>query len=244
VTDETSIEVAQLNDHVWELCLSRPEKRNAITSAMAREITAVVRHLERESAARAIVIRGRGPVFCAGADLGEFEALTPGSASSSYQRGGGLLEVLEVIRDSSLPIVCAVHGAAIGGGLALAATAAICVATHGCRFELPEARLGLFPAPLIPFLVPRTGVSRAIGLALLAEAFDAERALNVGIVDEVVAEDALEERIGRIAELIGAREESTINAGMAIRRWLLDAQQSRTTAEVGRMVGAIFGRAE
>lgn len=159
--------------------LDRPERRNAMSPAMVASLLALLRgDIARE--AGAIVIHGAGTGFCAGSDLSHLAAMSPGQRSE-FEADCGLLSRL--MTAFPRPILCAVHGFAIGGGLTLAAAADIVVTTPDARWSLPEVPIGLFPAWGLAPVARRTGAPRARQLSWGIDTLDGQTAQSWGLVD-------------------------------------------------------------
>lgn len=188
-------------DGVAEIRLNRPDRMNALTTTMRREVTDAL--AQAASEARAILLTGNGPGFCAGQDLmdaGGFDDL-------DLQKT--LLEeykpMLDALRDSPVPTLCAVNGAAAGAGANLALAADIVIAAESATFLQAFARIGLVPDAGGTFMLPRRiGMARALGHCLLADKITAAQALDWGLIWEVVADDALEDHARAMAIRLAA----------------------------------------
>lgn len=174
---------------VW-LTMNRPEIRNAL----ARELVAALRDgMERaiaDDGARAIVLAGAGPAFCAGADVNQYRVAS--DRSEVIADGERLFDLLDTISASPRPVIARVQKAAFGGAIGLVAAADLVVASEGTRFSLSEARLGLVPAVIGKSVVRALGPRQARAVMLLAEPFGPEEALRIGLIDRVVPEDGLD----------------------------------------------------
>jgi enoyl-CoA hydratase/carnithine racemase len=163
---------------VARIFLNRPEKANALDSAM---LDALRRALENVDA-RVVVLGGRGKAFCGGADIHELKSLTASTAGAFVER---IHQVCRAIRELPVPVVARLHGAVIGAGLEIAAACDLRVASQGTKFAMPEVRLGI-PSVVEAALLPRLmGSGRAAWLVLTGEPIDAARALEWGLVEEV-----------------------------------------------------------
>ena len=171
----------ELEDAVARIFLNRPEKANALNSAMLSALAGALESLDRE-ALRVVVIAGRGRNFCGGADSAELKALIPANAASFVEK---IHHVCKAIRDLPVPVVAQLHGAVIGAGLEIAAACDLRVAVEGTKFSMPEVRLGI-PSVVEAALLPRLmGSGRAAWLVLTGEAIDARRALEWGLIEDV-----------------------------------------------------------
>ena len=174
----------ELEDSVARIFLNRPEKANALNSAMLVALAQVFSSLDLETL-RVVVVAGRGRNFCGGADAAELKALVPANAGAFVEK---IHQVCKAIRDLPVPVVARLHGAVIGAGLEIAAACDLRVAAEGTKFSMPEVRLGI-PSVVEAALLPRLmGSGRAAWLVLTGDAIDARRALDWGLVEEVAAD--------------------------------------------------------
>ncbi|MEP7297007.1 MAG: enoyl-CoA hydratase-related protein [Burkholderiales bacterium] len=201
--------------------LDAPATRNALTDAMVASLVDAVRLAESTPATRALVIRGAGGTFCAGGDFSGFRSAMATSApadgidpiAASNRRFGDLLEQL---RDLGVASIAVVEGAAMGGGCGLAAACDIVLAADTAKFAMPEVTLGLPPAQIAPFVAARLGHSAALRLMLTGRRIDAAEALACGLVDEVLAADALDARIAQLLGELARAEPQALRATKAI----------------------------
>jgi len=173
----------ELEDAVARIFLNRPEKANALNSAMLSALAETLTSLDRETL-RVVVIAGRGRNFCGGADSVELKALNPQTAPEFVTR---IHKVCSAIRELPVPVVAQLHGAVIGAGLEIAAACDLRVAAENTKFSMPEVRLGI-PSVVEAALLPRLmGSGRAAWLVLTGEPIDARRALEWGLIEEIGA---------------------------------------------------------
>src|SRR5688572_12949452 len=164
---------------VARIFLNRPEKANALNSAMLEELCEVFRNLNDLQVA---VLAGKGKTFCGGADTSELNNLTTKTAGAFVEK---IHRVCAGIRDLPVPVVARLHGAVIGAGLEIAAACDLRVAADGTKFAMPEVKLGI-PSVVEAALLPRLmGSGRAAWLVLTGEAIDARRALEWGLIEEI-----------------------------------------------------------
>jgi enoyl-CoA hydratase len=171
----------ELEDAVARIFLNRPEKANALNSAMLSALAGALESLELETL-RVVVIAGRGRNFCGGADSAELKALNPQTAAEFVTR---IHSVCSAVRALPVPVVIQLHGAVIGAGLEIAAACDLRVAAEGTKFSMPEVRLGI-PSVVEAALLPRLmGSGRAAWLVLTGEPIDTRRALEWGLIEEI-----------------------------------------------------------
>jgi len=192
----------QIQGRVARVFLNRPEVRNAFNDRVIVELTEAFRRLGADSGIRAIVLGGHGKAFCAGADLSWMRSM----AGFDWEQNRGdaqvLAEMLWELDRCPLPVVGRVQGDCYAGGMGLAAVCDVLVAAQGVHFCLSEARLGLLPATISPYVIRAMGAQQARRYFLTAERFSAEQARAMGFVHEVVAPEALEPRVGEIVAML------------------------------------------
>lgn len=171
--------------HVLRVTLAKPERRNAFDAALIAELTEAFSDV---GDARAVLLEGEGPSFCAGADVEWQRSAIDLSYDENVEDAMRLCRMLEAIDSCPAPVVCCVHGFALGGGSGLVACADIAVAWPDAVFGFTEVRLGIIPAVISPFVLPKIG-DAARRYFLTGERFTAETALRIGLVSEV-SEDA------------------------------------------------------
>src|SRR6476646_2268803 len=177
---------------VTRIFLNRPEKVNALHSALLDSLLQLVMRLEADPNLRVVVLGGRGKAFCGGADVQELCALNASNAGGFVQK---IHAVCDAIRKLPVPVVARLHGAVIGAGLEIAAACDLRVAAEGTRFAMPEVRLGI-PSVVEAALLPRLmGSGRAAWLVLTGEAIDARRAHEWGLIEQVGGDDAVDQVI-------------------------------------------------
>jgi methylglutaconyl-CoA hydratase len=206
---------------VARVTLARPEVRNAFNAELIAELAWTFEAFAEElpDQLRAVVLAGDGEVFCAGADI-EWQRASIGlSMEENEADAGRLQEMLAAVDECPVPVIAAVHGAALGGGMALCCVADITLATSDATFGFTEVKLGLMPAVISPFVLPRIGEGAARALFLTGERFGWERAERIGLVSETVPDrQALAVRVeALLGELRSAGAEAARNAKAVIR---------------------------
>ena len=184
--------------NVLRVTLARPERRNAFDATLIAELTNAFADV---GDARVVVLAGDGPSFCAGADVEWQRSSIDLSYDENVEDAMRLYRMLEAIDSCSAPVVCLVHGYALGGGSGLVACADVAVAHPETVFGFTEVRLGITPAVISPFVLPKIG-SAARRYFLTGERFGADVALRIGLVHEVAAstEKAVSEVVDALLE--------------------------------------------
>lgn len=199
--------------------LSRPEVRNAFNAEMIRALSSAFEELGVDQDVRAIVLSGEGRAFCGGADIAWMRASLDLSYEENVAGAQAMSDMFRAIDRCPKPVVCRIHGAALGGGAGLAAVCDIVVAGSDAIFGFTEVKLGIIPAVISPFVLAKIGASHARALFLTGERFDAKRALAIGLVHNVVINDALDESIETVVnEILGAGPDAVAAAKALIPR--------------------------
>jgi enoyl-CoA hydratase len=197
----------EMDAGVARVFLARPEKANALTSPMLAQLAESIEKLRGDETLRAVVLAGRGKAFCGGADTGELSRLDASNAGAFVD---AIHRVCHAIRALPVPVVAQLHGAAIGGGLEIAAACDLRIAAEGTKFVMPEVRLGI-PSVVEAALLPRLmGAGRAAWLVLTGEAIDARRAFEWGLVEEVAGD--VQESTQRLVESLLAGDRAALAA--------------------------------
>src|SRR3954465_272043 len=187
---------------VATITLNRPEKRNAISHALVDELLAAFDEIERSSSlsgALVVILTGAGKAFCAGMDLDELHALLGRTHEENVQDSSRMARIFRRIYDFPLPTIAAVNGAAIGGGTGFATMCDFTLAVPEAKFGYTEVRIGFVPAIVSSMLVWQVGHKIARDLLLTGRLIDAAEAHALGLVNEVVAPEALQERARALA---------------------------------------------
>ena len=198
------------------IVFDHPERRNAITAEMWREIPKAAEALDADPEVRVVVLRGAGDVaFVSGADISEFEESRSGASAEKYDRQNGeAFAALEAIRK---PTIALVHGFCVGGGCALSLSADIRYAAEDAVFAIPAGRLGLgYHSGGLENLVKVVGLPFAKEIFFTARRFSAEEALRMGLVNQVFSKAELDQAVLDIAEGIAANAPLTLRSGKLV----------------------------
>ncbi|WP_341891043.1 enoyl-CoA hydratase/isomerase family protein [Variovorax sp. YR752] len=206
----TTLDV-QREGHVARVYLNRPEVRNAFNDGVIGELTQAFAGLGADATLRCIVLGGHGKAFCAGADLNWMRAMAGYSWEQNRADAQALADMLWTIYSCPVPVVGRIHGDCYAGGLGLAAVCDVLVAAEGVQFCLSEAKLGLLPATIGPYVVKAMGEQAARRWFVTAERFSAAQAHAMGFVHELVAPEALDTKVDELVAALVA------NGPMAVR---------------------------
>jgi methylglutaconyl-CoA hydratase len=206
-----------LKDGVLTLTLSRPDKRNALDSALIEALHAALDDADADSAVRVVAIRGAGKDFCAGADLSELLASADRAPADNERDALRLGELFLRIRKLARPVVAVVHGRALAGGAGLATACDIVLAARSAQLGYPEIQRGFVPAMVMTILRRLAGERAAFDLVATGRVLPAEEARALGLVTRTVDDDALD---AAAAELLAALASRSATA-LALTKQLL-----------------------
>jgi methylglutaconyl-CoA hydratase len=185
------------------LTLNKPERHNAFDEMLIAEITAGLRELEKNPQVRAVVLSSSGKSFCAGADLNWMKRAAGYTPEENLRDSRNLAALLSTLNELSKPTVARIQGPAYGGGVGLVAACDIAVATFEAQFALTEVKLGIIPSVISPYVIAAIGERYARRYMLTAERFSASEAYRIGLVHEIVPDEAgLDEAVGEIVEAL------------------------------------------
>ena len=215
---------AERDGAVLRVTLARPERRNAFDAALIAGLTEAFADV---GDARAVVLAGDGPSFCAGADVEWQRSSIDLSYEENVEDAMRLHRMCETIDACPAPVVCRVHGYALGGGSGLVACADIAVAAPDAVFGFTEVRLGIIPAVISPFVLAKIGPGAARRYFLTGERFDADAALRIGLIHELSDRaDAVVDEV--VAGIVAGGPEAV----RAAKRLTRERPRGQATAEI------------
>lgn len=195
--------LTEIDAGVGIVTLNRPERHNAFDDAMIAELADAMEGMANTDDVRLVVISSTGKSFCAGADLHWMQRAAGYSLEENQRDAGELAEMLLRVSECPKPVIARVQGPAYGGGVGLVAACDMAVATFETRFALTEVKLGLIPAVISPHVIAAIGERYARRYMLTAEAFSAAEAYRIGLIHEMVADEAsLDEAVGEWVEAL------------------------------------------
>jgi len=183
---------------IARVVLCRPEKRNAFDDQVVARLTEVIAALSADASVRVVVLEGEGTVFSAGADLDWMRRMVTADRESNVTDALALADLYEAIHCAPKAVVAKVHGAALGGGAGLVAAADVAIAAQGTLLGFTEARLGILPSVISPYVVMKIGPGHARRWFVTGERMNARDAFRIGLVHDVVPEEELEDRVQRV----------------------------------------------
>jgi methylglutaconyl-CoA hydratase len=214
---------------VARVFLNRPDVRNAFNDTVIAELSAAFRELGADASLRAIVIGGHGKAFCAGGDLNWMRAMADYSWEQNRADAQGLADMLWTLYTCPVPLIGRVHGDCYAGGVGLAAVCDVLVAADGMQFCLSEARLGLLPATIGPYVVRALGEQASRRYFITAERFGAAEAHRLGFVHELASADAIDAKVDAVVQTLLANGPAAVKAS---KRLVKDLAGQPLTAEL------------
>lgn len=184
-----------VNNQIAEITLDRPEKHNAFDDAVIGELIEAFEEAGASTRVRVIVLKANGKHFSAGADLGWMRRMAEMDRKQNRADARELARLMNSIATAPKPVICRVQGAAFGGALGLICASDIAIASDNSRFCLSEVKLGILPAVISPYVVAAMGPRQARRFFMTAEVFGAERAEQLGLIHQCVAEEQLDSAV-------------------------------------------------
>ncbi|GAB6197592.1 enoyl-CoA hydratase-related protein [Lysobacter xanthus] len=226
---------------VARLRLNRPQLHNAFDATVIAALTGALDAVGRDPDVRVVVIEGEGVSFSAGADLNWMRGMAAAGEAENRDDALGLARLMRTLDELPKPTIARVQGAAFGGGVGLVACCDIAIATAGARFGLTESRLGLLPAVISPYVVEAIGAREARRWFATAELFDAATARRIGLIHEVVDDEAaLDAAVQRQVDLLlKAGPVATAAAKSLVRRVASHADRDRHDADNADLIARL-----
>jgi methylglutaconyl-CoA hydratase len=187
----------RIDKKVATLTLNRPEIHNAFNAELITEITKTLEDLKTKDV-RVLVLTGAGKSFCAGADLNWMSSMKTWSEEENFQDSKKMAKMFRLLNTMPMPVIAKVNGPALGGGSGLVACCDYVIAVETAMFGFTEARLGLLPAVISPFVMAKIGESHARAWFLSGERFTAAQAQKMNLIHEITPLDDLDEKLERV----------------------------------------------
>ena len=198
--------------HVARVTLNRPDVRNAFNEALIAELGAAFADLGADASLRAIVLAAEGKAFCAGADLNWMKTMAGYSWEQNHADAARLADMLWAIYNCPVPVIARVQGDAYAGGVGLVSVCDVVVAVEEAGFCLSEAKLGLLPATISPYVVRALGEQASRRYFVTAERFGAAQAHRLGLVHELATPQTLDEAVAGLVAAITANGPAAVRA--------------------------------
>jgi methylglutaconyl-CoA hydratase len=211
--------ITERDGPVLRVTLNRPDVRNAFDEEVIAAISSLAATAAQDNHLRAVVLSGSGKAFCAGADIAWMAKSIAYSQQENLSDAEDLARMLERLDTLPVPVLGRIQGAALGGGVGIAAVCDIAIAADDAVFALSEVKLGILPAVVAPYVIRKIGVSAARELFLTGSRFGAARAREIGLVHEVVPAAELDDAVTRrLAEIMTAGPRAIATAKALIRQ--------------------------
>jgi methylglutaconyl-CoA hydratase len=192
--------LVERKDGIGRITLNRPEVRNAFDDALIATLATAFAELDADPSVRVVLLAGNGLAFCAGADLNWMKRMAGYSYDENLRDARALADMLAALERLDKPTIARVHGPAFAGGTGLVAACDIAVGTPEAKFCFSEAKLGLSPATISPYVMRAIGARAASRYFLTAEVFGAEEALRIGLLSALVPAAELDTFIGQLLD--------------------------------------------
>ncbi len=240
----TTLEVTVRN-RVGIVSLNRPDVHNAFDEVLIAELTEVLPALAADDDVRVVLLAGNGPTFCAGADLNWMKTTATYGRAQNLADAKALAKMLQTLAELPKPTVARVHGAAYGGGAGLTACCDIAIAAAEAKFALSEAKLGIIPATISPYVIRAIGARQASRYFLSAERFDAAEAYRIGLVHDIVPMGQLDDRVNEmLGPLLVAGPNAQRECKVLIRAVAGRPVDAKVVADTVRRIAAVRATAE
>jgi methylglutaconyl-CoA hydratase len=238
------LEVAK-KDGVARVTLDRPELRNAFDDELIGKLTAAFQDVSTDKSVRVMVLAGNGPAFCAGADLNWMKRMSGYGYDQNLADAKGLAEMLATLDRLPKPTIARVHGPVFAGGTGLVAACDIAVGTPEAKMCLSEAKLGLSPATISPYVLRAMGEREARRYFLTAEVFDAPEAFRIGMLSLLVPADQLDANVDSLVKhLLAGGPEAHARIKALIRTVAGRRPDDALVAETAQQIAEIRGSPE
>ncbi len=189
--------VEKQSAHTTAITLNRPERRNSLTIELMSELTNAIDAVDRDATQRIVILRGAGKAFCTGLDLAEVS-----QSDKAHESAGAVAKMLLAISQTRLITIAAVHGAAVAGGAGIMSACDFVIAAERTKFGYPEARRGLLAAAVMTFLRRQLRERDVRELLFTGELIEADRALEIGLINRIVAPSELDAEVEKLCASI------------------------------------------
>jgi methylglutaconyl-CoA hydratase len=225
-------------NRIATITLNRADKRNAISYELMEDLIAALKQAE-DSSAQVVIVTGAGKAFCSGMDLDNLKQLTGRTHEQNVQDSETMASLFRTLYDFPKPTIAAVNGPAIAGGTGLATLCDFTLAVPETKFGYTEVRIGFVPAIVSSFLIANIGEKRARDLLLTGRIFDAEEALRLGLVSEIIAPDQLMTRAQQLADQLLENSPASLQATKRLLSSYTREQLDRQVAQAVQANAAI-----
>ena len=185
----------EVAEGVARITLNRPAKRNALNDDLIAGLKALLRGAQEDDGVRVILLTGAGSDFCSGADLAALQKISTASVEENLEDAAALMDLFMLMRSTRQPVIAAVQGRALAGGCGLASACDLVLAARSSRFGYPEVKSGFVPAMVMAILRRNVSEKRAFELLTLGNELSAEEAVNAGLANRVIDDEAFDDEV-------------------------------------------------
>jgi len=232
------------NAGVATVTMARPDVHNAFNQHLISQLRAAFDELRSDDSVRVVVLAGEGKSFSAGADLDRMRRAAGFSEEENLRDAAAAAALWRAVAECPKPVVARVHGNAFGGGAGLVAASDIAIASEQAMFGFTEVRLGLVPATVAPHVVEKIGPGRALPLFVTGERFGARRALEIGLVHQVVEAGQLDIAVGAVVDALLLGGPDAQAACKQLVRHVAAAERSEVDGYTAAMIAGARAGAE
>jgi methylglutaconyl-CoA hydratase len=237
--------IVEQRSAVAMIALARPDVHNAFNETLIAELTCALAGLDADDSVRAVILLGQGRSFCAGADLNWMKKMAAYGHAENVADAMALAKLLAALAGMRKPTIARVHGSVFGGGVGLVAACDIAIAAQDATFSLSEAKLGLIPATISPYVIEAIGARQARRYFVTAERFTAAEAFRIGLLHDIVPTDLLDARINELlGVLLLAGPGAQAAAKALVRAVAHQPIDARITADTAERIAAARASAE
>ena len=190
----------EVGEGVARITLNRPAKRNALNDDLIAGLKALLRRAHEDDEVRVILLTGAGSDFCSGADLAALQKISTASVEENLEDAAALMELFMLMRSTRQPVIAAVRGRALAGGCGLASACDLVLAARSSRFGYPEVKIGFVPAMVMAILRRNVSEKRAFELLTLGNELSAEEAVDAGLANRVIDDEAFDDEVDAFVE--------------------------------------------
>ncbi|MFP5109452.1 enoyl-CoA hydratase/isomerase family protein [Neobacillus sp. C211] len=203
-----------IEDHVGIVELNDPESRNPLSKELCLTLIDTLKAAEVNESVHVMVLTGAGNSFCAGGNIKEFAGYQEKLASEIHKEGEATTQLFQTLSSLRKPVIGAVNGHALGGGLGLVAACHYSIASTNAKLGTTEIKLGLFPLVILPVLIEAMGSKKALEISFTGEIFKAEKAIEYGLVNKVVPTEQVMESAMEFARKLASASPLALRIGM------------------------------
>lgn len=214
----SSITIARDNDGVVTITLNRPKKHNAFDQEMISSLTTAFKKIDNDATVRVLILAASGPTFSAGADLSWMKKMGNCHYEDNLRDAEALAEMLHRLNSLPIPTIARIQGPALGGAVGLICACDIAIATKDTSFSFSEAKIGLIPAVISPYVIEAIGSRYARYHFVTADTLSAQQARQIGLIHEVVVSNELDSTISTITQRLLKNSPDAMAAAKALIR--------------------------